>query len=86
MIGFMSNKRSKFTADHTMPNRIPDPVDHQLIDVKHNPGFSVPKPVKHIQYTENHPVFGEGQLSAPVSGGGMGGGLGGAYCPPGYGM
>ena len=70
------------TVRNLSPNRIPDPVDHQLIDVKHNPGYSVPKPVKHIQYTENHPVFGEGQLSAPVSGGGMGG----AYCPPGFGM
>lgn len=56
---------------HTMrnlsPNNIPDPTDHLLIDVKHNPGYSVPEPVRHIQYTEDHPVHGPGQVSHPVS-------------------
>lgn len=46
---------------HTVRNltarSIPKPTDHMLIDVKHNPGIRVPAPVKHIQYTENHPQF-----------------------------
>ena len=70
------------TVRNLSPNNIPDPTDHLLIDVKHNPGYSVPKPVKHIQYTENHPVFRPGEVSAPASGGGFGGQ--GAYCPPGF--
>lgn len=52
---------------HTVRNktrqRIPEPVDHQLIDVRHNPGLALPDPVKHIEYTETHPVFAE---PAPV--------------------
>ena len=63
------------TVRNLSPNKIPEPTDHMLIDVKHNPGYSVPAPVKHIQYTENHPVFGPGEVSAPVSGGA-------ANCPP----
>jgi hypothetical protein len=70
---------------HTMrnlsPNHIPRPTQDLLIDVKHNPGYSLPEPVRHIQYTEDHPVFGPGQVSAPVSGGGGFNG-GQAFCPP----
>jgi hypothetical protein len=54
---------------HTMrnlsPNHMPNPVDHMLVDVKHTPGFSVPPPVKHIQYSEDHPVYQEGEESYP---------------------
>jgi hypothetical protein len=46
---------------HTVRNRskdhIPEPVDHMLIDVRHKPGIRLPDPVKHIEYTEKHPVF-----------------------------
>jgi hypothetical protein len=63
------------------PNHIPRPTQDLLIDVKHNPGYSLPEPVRHIQYTEDHPVFGPGQVSAPVSGGGGFNG-GQAFCPP----
>lgn len=63
---------------HTVRNltkqSIPKPVDHMLMDVKHKPGIRLPKPVKHIQYTENHPQFRQ-----PVVSEGAGG-----YCPPGY--
>ncbi len=63
---------------HTVRNftetKLPSPVDHMLIDVKHNPGYSLPAPVKHIQYTENNPVFRPGQVSYPAGQG--------AYCPP----
>ncbi len=62
-------------------NHIPEPTRDMLIDVKHNPGYSVPEPVRHIQYTEDHPVFSPGDVTVPVSGGGGFGG-GGAYCPP----
>jgi hypothetical protein len=36
-----------------------------LVDVKQNPGFSVPPPVKHITYTEDHPVYREGEVVYP---------------------
>ncbi len=65
---------------HTVRNltsrHIPPPTDHVLIDVKHNPGLRVPAPVKHIQYTENHPDF-----RRPVVQENGGYGPGGAYCP-----
>ena len=65
---------------HTMRNlsnnRMPEPTQDLLIDVKHNPGYSVPEPVRHIQYTEDHPVYGPGEVSQPVSRGGA------AFCPP----
>lgn len=68
---------------HTVRNltkqSIPKPVDHMLMDVKHKPGIRMPKPVKHIQYTETHPQF-----NRPVVQEGGGGG-GAEFCPPGYG-
>ncbi|MBS0261925.1 MAG: hypothetical protein JSS02_08205 [Planctomycetes bacterium] len=46
---------------HTVRNktktRIPDPVDHMVIDVKQKPGINVPAPVKHIEYEESQPSF-----------------------------
>lgn len=54
---------------HTIRNlsnqELPEPVDHFLIDVKTNPGIRMPKPVRHIEYTENHPVFRQGEVSYP---------------------
>jgi hypothetical protein len=38
-------------------SHIPEPVEHLLIDVRHNPGVNLPDPVKHVEYTETHPVF-----------------------------
>jgi len=65
---------------HTMRNLtdvdLGEPVDHMLIDVKHEPGLSLPHPVKHVQYTETHPVYSPGEISAPVGAGY------GADCPP----
>ena len=63
------------TIRNLSQNNMPEPVDHMLIDVEHSPGYSVPAPVKHIQYKETHPVFGPGDVSTPQ-------GLG-AYGPPG---
>ena len=74
---------------HTVRNLsdtyLPDPVDHLLIDVRHEPGISVPAPAKHIEYTEQHPTYGAGEVSwpagkGPMPGGGFGGGV---YCPDG---
>ncbi len=48
-------------------NRIPEPVDHLLIDVEHKPGYSVPEPVRHIQYSESHPVHAPGEVATPQS-------------------
>lgn len=55
------------TVRNLTENRLPDPVDHMLIDVKHDPGYSLPAPVKHVQYTEKNPVFRAGQVSYPTS-------------------
>ena len=55
------------TIRNLSDNRMPEPVDHLLIDVKHNPGYSVPEPVRHIQYTESHPVHAPGEVSTPQS-------------------
>jgi hypothetical protein len=38
-----------------------------LIDVKQNPGFNIPEPVRHIQYEETHPMHAPGELAHPAS-------------------
>ena len=54
---------------HTVRNltkhELPNPVDHMLVDVKHEPGMRLPKPVKHVEYSEKHPIYGPGQVSQP---------------------
>lgn len=55
------------TIRNNSDNRMPDPVDHMLIDVEHSPGYSVPAPVKHIQYKETHPVHAPGEVATPQS-------------------
>lgn len=54
------------TIRNTSNNEIPGPVEHMLIDVQHNPGIRMPPPVSHVQYTENHPVLGAGDVSYPL--------------------
>lgn len=49
---------------------IPKPVPHLLIDAKHEPGYKLPKPVRHIQYSETHPHYKRDQLSIPMNAGG----------------
>ena len=55
---------------HTVRNltrqELPDPVDHFLLDVKHKPGTRLPHPVKHVEYSETHPVYKPGQVSYPA--------------------
>ena len=54
---------------HTVRNKtsvdLPKPVDHLLIDVKHNPGLRLPRPVKYIQYEETHPDYRQDAISYP---------------------
>ena len=58
---------------HTVRNLTPvdvgEPVDDLLIDVRHNPGIRMPHPVRHIEYTEDHPLYGDGEVSFPASAG-----------------
>lgn len=70
------------TVRNLSHNNIPKPVDHMLIDVKHEPGYSLPKPVKHIQYTEKHPVYSEGEVAYPKWALPDGAAGVGDYCPP----
>jgi hypothetical protein len=67
---------------HTMRNLtdvdMGQPVDHMLIDVRHEPGLSLPHPVKYIQYTEKHPEYSQGEISQPY--GAMGSDA--SFCPP----
>ena len=70
------------TIRNLTENHLPQPVDHMLIDVKETPGYSVPPPVKHIEYTEEHPVYREGEVLYPKWALPEGG-AGGAACPPG---
>ncbi len=55
---------------HTIRNLtdydVPGPVEDLLIDVRHEPGLSLPQPVKYIQYTESHPVYAPGEISQPA--------------------
>jgi hypothetical protein len=55
---------------HTLRNQtevdVGKPVDHFLVDVKHEPGLKLPHPVKHVQYSEKHPVYRPGEASYPA--------------------
>ncbi len=55
---------------HTIRNQtrvdIGKPVDHFLLDVKHEPGYRLPHPVKHMEYKESHPVHSPGEVSQPA--------------------
>lgn len=55
------------TIRNLSDNRMPRPTEHLLIDVEHNPGYSVPEPVRHIQYKETHPVHRPGEVATPQS-------------------
>lgn len=54
------------TVRNLSDNYIPEPVEDLLIDVRHEPGIRMPEPVRHIQYTETHPVYREGEVSRPA--------------------
>ncbi len=54
---------------HTVRNNtkvdIGKPVPHFLLDVKHSPGYRLPKPVSHVEYEETHPHYIDGDASWP---------------------
>jgi hypothetical protein len=56
---------------HTIRNRthqdLPKQTRDMLIDVRHEPGLSLPPAVNYIEYTEKHPVYSPGELSYPVN-------------------
>lgn len=54
------------TVRNTTDFEVGKPVDHVLIDVRHEPGIRMPEPVKYIQYTEKHPVYQQGEVSMPA--------------------
>ena len=53
------------------------PVDQFTAVVRHEPGIRMPHPVRHMEYTEKHPVYGPNDLSEPAWNVGPGG-----YGPP----
>ncbi len=61
---------------HTIRNNthvdLGKPVKDMLIDVKHDPGLSLPHPVSYIQYEEKHPVYKQGEVAYPAWHGGQG--------------
>ena len=54
------------TVRNRTPTNLPNPVKDMLIDVRHDPGLSLPEPVRYIEYTEKHPVYSPGELSNPA--------------------
>lgn len=54
---------------HTVRNlsddKLPKPVQDVLIDVKHEPGYRIPEPVRHVEYTETHPNYAPGEVAYP---------------------
>ena len=56
-----------YTVRDRSSHRIPSPTSDLLVDVKQNPGFNIPEPVRHIQYEETHPTHAPGELAHPGS-------------------
>lgn len=70
------------TVRNKSRNSLPKPVDHMLIDVRQDPGYSLPEPVRYVEYTEKHPVYKPGELSNPAWNTPYGNQGQGQYCPP----
>lgn len=70
---------------HTMRNLtdtyITEPVEDMLVDVRHEPGIRMPRPVRHVEYTEKHPIYRPGEVAWPAWAGQTGTD---PNCPPGY--
>lgn len=56
----------KHQVVNTTDYNVGRPVDQVRIDVRHEPGISLPEPVRYIQYTERHPSYQQGELSMPA--------------------
>ena len=55
-----------YTIKNNTRTEIHDPVKHFRVNVKHEPGIRLPKPVSEVYYTEKHPSFAPGLLSRPA--------------------
>jgi hypothetical protein len=55
-LGGRAGLKSHVVRNNTK-TRIPDPVDHFVIDVKQKPGINIPEPVRHVEYEEKQPIF-----------------------------
>ncbi|MCA9040548.1 MAG: hypothetical protein KDA65_09400 [Planctomycetaceae bacterium] len=68
---------------HTMRNMthvdVGQPVPHMLIDVQQTPGYKLPHPVSHIEYSESHPEHDPGEELHPAWN--LPAGAGAAFCP-----
>jgi hypothetical protein len=62
--GRPASLQSHTVVNHSK-NAIPDPVDHFVLEVEHKPGFRLPPPVSHVEYTETHPIYNNGATSWP---------------------
>jgi hypothetical protein len=61
------------TVNNITKTNIPQHSGHVRIDVGHEPGISMPRPVEYVKYKEKHPVFAPGELAYPANSG---------YAPP----
>lgn len=55
-----------YTIRNNTRTEIHDPVKHFRVNVKHEPGIRLPKPVSEVHYSEKHPSFAPGLLSRPA--------------------
>jgi len=66
----------RHTIINTSDMDIHGPTKELLINVRHEPGYRLPKPVSYVEYTERHPAYLPHQVAQP-------GGVGpNGYCPP----
>ncbi|MEZ6056257.1 MAG: hypothetical protein R3C01_06090 [Planctomycetaceae bacterium] len=54
------------TIRNLSDNHIPKPTRDLLIDVRHEPGINYPEPVRHMEYTERHPIHAPGEVAWPA--------------------
>ena len=54
-----------YTVRNLTDMDIPKPVNHFQVDVKHEPGLSLPDPVNYVRYEEEHPVLAPGEVAYP---------------------
>lgn len=57
------------TTRNLTPYDVGEPVKDFLLDVRHNPGIRTPHPVRHVEYTETHPLYRDGEVAYPAGGG-----------------
>lgn len=63
-LGQRASLRS-YTVRNLSKTDLPEPTRDFLLDVKHDPPLRLPEPVRHVQYSESHPVHLNGETSWP---------------------